>query len=224
MTLLSTVKLISNLTQTTTMDLHQITKINFGMTQDFGVVILVIFFLVSCQNPFETRNPEAPSGEQTSWIQPIAPEFVLANLQSAIKERNIENYIRCFGLVEEVRKNFTFVPEISVSNNFQGIFVNWGITEERNYMNHLFGLTPADSTSNLRFTDITEIQFGDSVSTTKEYDLFIAHINPSAPVIVNGRMVLNIRKGSDALWFISSWSDFKTSNSPVWTLLKAEFK
>jgi len=194
------------------------------MTHVFGIIILVITFLVSCQNPFATRSPEAPSGEQSSFIQPIAPEIVIANLQSAIKEKNIENYIRCFGLNEDVRKNFTFVPEISVSNNFQGIFLNWGITEERNYMNNLFGITPQDSTSSLRFTDITEIQFGDSVSTTKEYDLFIAHTNSSAPVIVNGRMVLNIRKGSDALWFISSWSDFKTGTSPVWTLLKAEFK
>ena len=204
--------------------LHLLINHFLTTTPVFGVIVSVIFLLVTFQNPFSTREPELPSGEQTLWIQPIAPEIVLINLQSAIQERNIENYIRCFGLVEDVRKNFTFVPEISVANNFQGIFLNWGIIEERNYMNHLFGLTPADSVSNLRLTDITEIQFGDSVSTTKEYDLFIAHTNLSAPVIVNGRMELNLRKGADALWFISSWSDFKTGNSPVWTLLKAEFK
>jgi len=204
--------------------LNQLVKNKFAIYQAFGVVIWGMFLFVSCQNPFTTRDPEAPSGEQTSWIQPIAPEIVIANLQSSILERNIENYIRCFGLADDVRKNFTFVPEISVSNNFQGIFANWSISEERIYMNNLFGFTHADSTSNLRFTDITEIQFGDSVSTTKEYDLFIAHTNPTAPTIVNGRMVLNIRKGSDALWFISSWSDIKTGSSPVWTLLKAEFK
>jgi len=196
----------------------------FRINPFYGIIIVILFFLVSCQNPFATRDPEDPSGEQTLWIQPIAPEIVITNLQSAIKERNIENYIRCFGLIDEVRKNFSFFPEISVANNFQGIFVNWGISEERIYMNNIFGLTHADSISSLRFTDITEIQFGDSVSTTKEYDLFIAHTNPSAPVIVNGRMVLNIRKGPDALWYISSWSDFKTSSSSVWTLLKATFK
>lgn len=189
-----------------------------------GIVVSLVAGNLFCNNPFATRDPEPPSGEQTSWVQPIAPEIVLTNLQSAIREKSVENYIRCFGLSDDVRRGFTFKPEISVANNYRGVFLNWSIDEERNYINNLFSFIPSDSLSVLFLTDVTEIQFGDSVITSKEYDLIVAHSNSSAPGSVSGRMELSLKKGSDALWFISRWADFKTSELPVWSLLKAQFK
>ena len=188
-----------------------------------GSVIFVFLVTVSCGNPFSTREPELPSGLQTAWIQPVTPEIVFENLIAAFRERNVENYIRCFGLAEAVRQGFTFVPEISVANNYRGVFANWNIDEERNYINQLFNLLPADSSSSLLLTDVTEIPYGDSLRTTKEYDLLLGHKNPSVPNRLIGRMEISLRKGADALWFISYWADFKTGDFPVWSLLKAQF-
>ncbi len=189
----------------------------------FKVIIVLCLTVFQCDNPFSTRNPELPSGEQTSFIPPVSPETVLANLQSSILERNIENYIKCFGLNEETRSNFVFIPEKSVANNYQGVFFNWTIIEERNYINRMFSVVPPDSISSLILQDVAETQFGDSLQTTKEYDLLVTHTDLSPPNQVVGRMDLSLRKDSNALWYISLWSDFKTEDLPVWSQLKAEF-
>jgi len=189
-------------------------------------ILLFFVFLagfITCRNPFATREPEEPENSQTSWYQPVSPETVLENFSAAVREKNVENYIRCFGSTESVRSRFRFIPESSVSNNYQGLFAVWDITHERNYINHLFGQLPADSVSSLIFTDVTEFQYGDSVSTMKEYDLYVAHTNPSIERHVTGRMELTLLKGTDALWYISYWADYKIGDTPVWSILKAEF-
>ena len=188
-----------------------------------GVAVSVFLCFMYCQNPFSTREPEQPSGQQAAWNQPVAHEIVLDNLRSAISEKNVENYIRCFGLTDAVRENFLFVPELSVANNYLGVFTNWSIIEERNYINHLFSLLSPDSVSSLILTNVTEFSYGDSVRTTGEYDLLITHTNPSAPKQVLGRMELKLRKDAGALWYISSWIDLKTGDFPVWSMIKAEF-
>lgn len=188
-----------------------------------NIIVALLVFAFSCQNPFTTRDPEPPGGPQATWIQPVSPEDVFKNFKAAIRERNVENYLRCFGSTEVLRQGFIFVPEISVANNYQGVFADWGIVEERNYINHLFNLLPPDSVSSLRLTDVSESQYGDSVQTTKEYDLLVAHKNPTAPKEIIGRMDLSLRKGPDALWYIAYWADLKTGDYSVWSLLKAEF-
>ncbi|KPK89534.1 hypothetical protein AMJ80_09665 [bacterium SM23_31] len=189
----------------------------------YNIAAALLIFVFSCRNPFATREPEPPAGQQATWVQPVSPEDVFENFKAAIKERNVENYLRCFGTTETVREGFIFVPEISVANNYQEVFTDWGIVEERNYINHLFNLLPADSVSSLILTDVSEFQYGDSVRTTKEYDLVAAHKNPTAPKEIIGRMDLSLRKGPNALWYIAYWADFKTADYPVWSLLKAEF-
>jgi len=188
-----------------------------------AAVLICIASVCACRNPFGTREPEEPASLQATWFQPVSPELVLVNFTAAIEEKNVENYVRCFGADKAVQAGFRFVPERSVANNYQGVFANWSITEERNYINHLFSVLPADSLSSLILSEVTEFQQSDSVRTTKDYDLLLSHTNPSAPRRVIGRMEVTLRKGADALWYISYWADYKTGDTPVWSLLKAEF-
>ncbi len=102
------------------------------------------------------------------------------------------------------------------------MFQDWTIFEERNYINRIFSLVPDDSISSLILQDANETQFGDSLKTTKGYDLLIAHTDPAPPIQVAGRMELSMRKDPNALWYISYWADFKTEDSPVWSQMKAE--
>ncbi|MFC1728694.1 hypothetical protein ACFL6I_00020 [candidate division KSB1 bacterium] len=186
-------------------------------------MLLAFLFLSTCANPFSTREPEPPSNAQAAWIQPVSPEIVFDNFEAAIREKNVENYLRCFGASESVRAGFRFVPELSIANNYQDLFVDWNITRERNYINNLFTLLPSDSVSSLILTPVTESQFGDSVRAAKDYDLFIAHTKTSVNRQLIGRMDVTLRKGADALWYISYWADFKTGEFHVWSKLKAEF-
>lgn len=187
------------------------------------LVCLIVFGSIFCQNPFATRDPEEPVTSQTSWIQPVSPETVLDNLVDAIREKSVDNYIRCFGGTESVRAQFQFIPEISVSNHYQGVFTGWNIFHERNYLNHLFGQLPQDSLSSLILNDVTEFHYGDSVSTMKDYELHVSHTNQAVASFVTGRLEMTLKKGQDALWYISYWADFRIGEGPVWSILKAEF-
>ena len=186
-------------------------------------MVIVLLGVMFCRNPFSTREPEPPAGFQATWLQPVSPEIVLENFTAAIREKNVENYIRCFGPSETVRQHFVFLPEASVANNYHEVFLLWNITKERNYINHLFNLMTADSLSSLLLLDVSEILFGDSVHTTKEYDLFVAHSYATVPRQVRGRMEMSLKKDEQESWYISYWADFKTGDDAVWSLLKAQF-
>lgn len=191
-----------------------------------GIVLIIgicLIFAASCKNPFSTREPEPPSTNQTSWIQPVSYELLLENFKDAIRERNIDNYIKCFGSNDQERSRFIFVPELSIANNYQGLFTTWSISAERNYINHIFNQTPTDSVSSLILFDVTEFLDIDSVRVTKDYELLFAHTNQPAPRLTSGRMDLTIKKGPNSLWYITYWADYKTGDAPVWSVLKAEF-
>ena len=76
------------------------------------VIIAVLCIIqIRCDNPFATREPETPSGTQSSFISPVAPETVFESLKSSLLEKNVENYIKYFGINEETRIHFLFEPK-----------------------------------------------------------------------------------------------------------------
>jgi hypothetical protein len=193
-----------------------------------GIVFIIgicLLFTASCKNPFSTREPEPPppSTDQSLWVQPVSYGQVLENFKDAIWERNIDNYKKCFGSDGQERSQFIFVPELSIANNDPDKFVNWNTTDEVNYINHIFNQTPADSVSRLDLWDVAEFEDSDSVRVTKDYELLFAHTDHPKPRLTSGRMVLTIKKGLNSLWYITYWADYKTSDVPVWSVLKAEF-
>ena len=178
---------------------------------------------VFCQDIFSTRDPEPPESVRTTFVQPVSPEVVLENFIAAIRERNAENYIRCFGSSEEKRGGFQFVPERTVAENYQDRFAGWNVSSERAYITNLFAQIPDDSLSTLLLSDVADFQYADSVRLTKDYSLSVGHVIPGIIRTASGRMDISLKKGDDALWYISYWADFRTTGRSVWSVLKAEF-
>ncbi|MFQ5772135.1 MAG: hypothetical protein ACE5HX_16480, partial [bacterium] len=89
------------------------------------MVGLIFFTIIGCANPFSTRAPEPPEQNSSNFITPSTPEIVFVNLQIAIQERNVENYIRSFVDTTRSDKRFTFVPDQGVAATNPGVFLNW---------------------------------------------------------------------------------------------------
>jgi len=189
----------------------------------FVPVFFVILMSYNCENPFSTRSPEEPDSGSITWKQPAYPEIVIENMENSISNKNIENYLRCFGLSEETKRKFNFKPEPSVFENYPNLFLTWNIEKERNYITNIFSLIPDDSLHSLNFTDIDEYIFPDSSRYIKYYDLILHHTNPSLPKHFKGRIDVSLNKDMNGSWFISYWEDIKTEDTPVWSILKASF-
>ena len=201
-------------------------RFHFKLTTIYTLVIITYFFLLlGCENPFATREPEAPITKQSTWIQPTSPDYVMVNLINAIGEKNITNYIRCLADTSSSNKNFNFVAEPSVALKNPGLFSRWQKEEELNYLNQLMLYLPTDSTSKLVLNSLRENSSQDSVILIQEYtlNLGLKCDDNSCPRLLQGQVEFHLSKSNEDLWFIHSWVDFATGDEPTWSELKAFF-
>lgn len=182
-------------------------------------------FFMYCKTPFATREPEPPKTPQSSWIQPTSPNYVTINLSNAVAERNTSNYLRCLADINTSNKNFLFIPEPSVHVVNPGLFTNWDIEDERNYLNQLMLFLTSDSVAILNLSLLRENAYQDSVIMVYDYVLTIKHKQQSAdcPGVMKGQVEYRLIRSPDDLWYIHRWTDFATSDDPTWSSLRACF-
>lgn len=190
------------------------------------VFILTLLGIVNgCKNPFATREPEPPTAGRTSWQLPTDPIIVLENMKNAIKEKNVENYMKC--LVDSMAL-FRFIPgEFEASTN-PGIFENWNLLQEQSYINKAFASVPDDSARSLAFSHIQRSEFPDSALIRADYSLKLNHIlSTSIPRMGKGQTDFwFIRR--NGYWVIHRWIDYETKSDttyriPSWSTIKANF-
>lgn len=190
------------------------------------LIILIPVILNSCKNPFATREAEPPTKGSTSWQLPTDPMIVLQNMKAAIKEKNVENYMKC--LVDSVNL-FHFTPDQYQASTNTGIFEQWSLAHEQSYINKAFTSIPGDSSRSLNFSNIQKNEFPDSALIRADYEIALHHILASAyPTIGKGQVdfVLTRRYG---YWMIRRWKDFETkvdsaaTRVPSWSTIKASF-
>lgn len=190
-------------------------------------LLLVVFSLQNCKNPFATREPEPPDTGQSSWLFPTDPEIVLINMRSAFREKNVENYMKC--LVDS-NALFRFVPDEYEASNSSGIFEQWSLAFEQNYINKLFTSIPYDSTRNLSFSlNSQRVDYADSVLIRTDYDLQLHHVYPRRfPSGAQGKVDFWFFR-RNGYWVIYRWADHKTivdstlTRLPSWSTIKANF-
>lgn len=189
----------------------------------FTVFLMLLAF--SCDNPFATRNPEPPKNEQSTWIQPTSPNYVLANLRNAISEKNITNYMRCLADTSNSDKQFRYVAEPSVANANPGLFERWDKQDEFNYLNQLSAFVPKDSTQKASLTTLKENTFQDSVILFQSYELDVHYNCQEIDCIhdMEGQVEFRLVRTNEDLWYIYRWSDFSTGDNPTWSDLRAVF-
>lgn len=188
---------------------------------------LFIFFLLlfACENPFATRNPEPPKGDQSNWIQPSSPEYVIYNLRSAVEEKNISNYMRCLADTSNSSMDFRYEAEPSVANNNPSLFAAWNKTAEFNFFNQWLAFVPQDSGVDLSFSKLKENTFQDSVILLQEYtlDTYYQCNDDSCFFHMEGQSELHLLRTQEDLWYIYKWRDISTGSSPTWSHLRAKF-
>ena len=192
-------------------------------------LILLVFtalMLNSCKNPFATREAEPPTEGRTSWQFPTDPILVLQNMKVAIKEKNVENYMKC--LVDSM-KLFQFTPDQYEASNNAGVFDQWTLAHEQSYINKAFTSIPDDSTRSLNFSNIQRSEFPDSALIRANYTLEMHHIlDQKYPVMGRGQVDFWLIR-RNGYWMISRWIDFETiidstaTRVPSWSTLKANY-
>ena len=181
-----------------------------------------VFIFFSCTNPFSIRQPEEPNSSGLPFIAPRTADVVLLNLQNAILEQNIENYIRCFS----DSGNYSFVPDPGVASENQALFADWTREDERNYFGQLQSFVPPDSLHVLNFKDVEDRVTFESTVVTRRYILKIHHTQQSRGVPSDVRGEARYWMSADQFgdWSIYLWEDFAINDSSqTWSTLKAEF-
>ena len=188
-------------------------------------VFLLCLLVITCDGLFSTREPEPPQGTQSNWIPPLNPEQVLLNLQNAMFERNVENFVRCIVNPSYSSRIFGFDPDPEIAANYPEVFAGWGRSQEEAVIQQAFSIMPVDSASFLRFTEeVQEVIAPDSAVFIREYRLELHHGRPDVNEVYEGFVEFRLIPDDRGEWAIAYWIDNrKNENFPPWSLLKASF-
>jgi len=187
----------------------------------------ILAALLACESPFTTREPESPSNNTSSLINPTTPELVFVNLQIALSERNVENYVQSFVDSTRSQRRFQFMPDQGVAASQPGTFLNWSLEEERRYVQQMFQATPADSTIRLSFETDNRSETATTATVTQNYTLIVRHRlqSPSVPAEATGQATFFLERDETGDWAIYRWEDFKTNTDDFsWSEIKAFFQ
>lgn len=182
--------------------------------------VLILIFYCGC-GLFESRTVEPPTEVRSTFTQPTSPDIVLSNLNFAITEKNLDNYMRCFVDSGFSNKRFSFIPD-AVSQTAYPVFLNWTLNSERIYFSNLISFTNVSSPSNLFLSKINFNTGIDSAVIDSDYILVFNHDRQNIAKITKGRLRFVMSPDVRSLWSIHSWSDFiEENNDTTWSVLKA---
>lgn len=194
--------------------------------------VIMLFFLITCTNPFTTRDPETPEAtDNTEGFEDArTPELLFTNFEKSIEEKNVSEHMKCFadpGLGHE--KTYRFQPEANLSD----FLINrWTKQDEQNYFIKITEEERADfprisfnALDDPVFQPINVSSPDDSVETRIfRYQLSITRIDTVQ--VYTGQMKIRAfqSRATDSNWYIYRWDDFAIDNQleATWTFLKFE--
>lgn len=190
-----------------------------------SLAFLSIILGLACENPFSTREPEPPDLQNPStFVPPTSPEFVFLNLQFAVRERNVENYILSFVDSTRSQRRFIFVPDQGVAAVNPGTFIDWNLENERLYLFQLLQATPSSSLHNLSFVEESRSETSETASFTQNYEVVVEHSRADIPTEFRGQSKFWLERNETGDWAIYRWEDFTNGVDPSWSELKALFQ
>lgn len=190
-------------------------------------MILLFLGCTSC-TIFTTRTPEPPDTRRSSFQPPTSSQIVIANLQAAIREKNIENYIQCLvaGDSGTVQQRYTFEPSSEAAARFASVFIAWSVVRERQSFTAFAAKIPQMSAPTIQLSnDRFELMSPDSVVYVADYLIRPNAQQNGVAAEFSGRMRLTIASFASGFWGIRRWSDQTAaqSSSASWSVLKAQF-
>lgn len=191
------------------------------------IVVFIFGFFLSACDLFELREPEEPDTGRANFEPPTSPAIVIANLQNAIKERNVENYIACLSDTSQQDLNyFKFIPSSDAMSLYSSVFQYWNLYSERAYLNKLFSSLPIDIVPDIKLINSKfDIMLPDSAVFIADYSIYINQNKSVDEQLFQGTMQLILTPRNNGLWSIKMWFDFQlksdTTTSNTWSILKA---
>jgi hypothetical protein len=172
---------------------------------------------------FEPRTPEAPTQSSETFLPPTDPLIVISNLQSAIEQKSVLNYVQCLADPQAGIHTFSFVPSSEGTALYASLFRNWTTTEEQAYFQNLTTRTTPASISKLDLTEKTRSLAADSALLEYDYTLTFENTVTGFPSRASGDLQFALQRSSSNFWTIYRWTDFKTTNDITWSLFKGKF-
>lgn len=186
--------------------------------------ILIIGIIITCGcGLFDSRSVEPPSEPRSTYLQPTSPDIVITNLNFAIAEKNLDNYLRCFTDSNFSQRRFRYFPD-AISLSSYPVFQTWSLTNERNYYSNLISFTNTNSSSNLFLSNTTFNSGIDSAIVDSDYILIFDHNKQNVAKIAKGKLRFIMGVDSRSLWSVHGWYDFiNQNNDTTWSVIKANF-
>lgn len=191
-------------------------RIPWGQTWIGVSCILISMLFPAC---FSIRTVEPPSQGGSVWVSPTDYEILLINLQTAINQRNTQNYLRCFNA-----DTFQFVPIAALFNDNESVWINWSTQDEQAYFDNMIG-NLAVSTNNsliLRELDVRDVT-ADSLTYIGDYTLRVNHQDTSLSTLFTGQLQMLIKLNTFNEWEIFRWTDLATQADSSWSQLKLSY-
>ncbi|MCZ6777301.1 MAG: hypothetical protein O7D34_12755 [Ignavibacteria bacterium] len=187
-----------------------------------AVVISFSLFCLTC-NLFETREPEEPSQTSFNYVPATVPSIVLSNLQNAIAQKSIENYISNFSDSAVTNRRFTFMGSPEASVQYPNIR-SWSYTDEREYFQNLIANAIANGFSSLLLTATDSSITADEANYDFDYIFTFEHTDPGFPTnTARGHLQFIMATDQSGIWTIYQWSDSKTTEDITWSSFKGKF-
>lgn len=190
-----------------------------------GLVCLLL--TTACENPFTTREPEPPRQNTAGLLDQSSVENVFRNLQTAFTDRNVEAYVQSFVDSTRSARRFEFAPDEGVALSQPGIFLGWGLNQERRYFFRMLQATPVDSILALFLIEADrEPPRSSTAVVTQDYTILVGHSSPAGEFSgdIKGQARFFLERDEFGDWAIYRWEDTKTEpDNFSWTELKAFF-
>ncbi len=179
--------------------------------------LLVLSFVLSSCGVFDPREPELPTDEGGTFIQPDTPEQGVENLQASIAELNTLNYRR------SLADALAFTPTATAEAQTP-IWSGWSLAEEERYFSTLVAAAQPNGIHRLDLNDRTfTVLDAERTLLDATYLLTVTHRRADVPTTVQGRLVWTLIQGPDGLWELAEWTDQELGDNPSWSDLKAAF-
>jgi hypothetical protein len=172
---------------------------------------------------FEPRSPEAPTQSSQTFLPATDPLIVISNLQDAIEQKSVPNYMQCLADPLAGVHIFLFVPSSEGTAQYGSLFRTWSTAEEQAYFQNLTTRTTPASISKLDLTEKTRSLAADSALLEYDYTLTFENTAAGFPSRASGNLQFALQRSSSNIWTIYRWTDFKTTNDITWSLFKGKF-
>ncbi len=172
---------------------------------------------------FEPRDPQEPSQSSLNFRPPTDPAIVIANLQSAIEQKNVANYSNCFADASRGAQPFVFIPSADAATAYGSTLLSWTLAEEQAYFQNIIARSSQQAFATLSLTLSTTTVTSDSVVSAYDYVLVFEHNDPGFPRTARGSLQFTLREDASNFWMIQRWVDFKTTQDISWSHFKGKF-